>query len=172
MLPRVDIKEKHLELWNFDLLHGRLLPTSNSSVFLNRLWQFVKIILLSIICRQAFLDPILFSASIQKNESSWGTGDWSKFLICTQYLTIHWTPFQCVYGFQPPLFLALEKEVNVADGPGLCLWQSLWKIPWRSTHLSHLKPVKDSPLVPASRPPPTRRLMGGIDSRGWFKKRK
>ena len=148
------------------------------------------------------------------------------------------SPFQCAYGYQPPLFLALEEEVSMPSAqalirrcrriwsaarqillrssarskraadhrrvaappyrPGQKVWLSAKDLPLRveshklaprfvgpfpvskvvnltavrlklprslrvypTFHVSLIKPVKESVLVPASRPPPPPRFIDG-----------
>ena len=146
---------------------------------------------------------------------------WSRQLLWVEYghntLTSSATglsPFQCTYGFQPPLFPALEREVSCpsrytttanrhrSEAPtyqvGQKVWLSTRDLPLRvesrklaprfvrpfevqkvinpvavrlklprsmrvhpTFHVSKVKPVRESPLVPAAPPPPPPRIIDG-----------
>ncbi|KAI3372402.1 hypothetical protein L3Q82_022684 [Scortum barcoo] len=77
------------------------------------------------------------------------------------------SPFEVVHGYQPPLFPANEEEVHRPIQSDTTF------------HVSRLKPVKKSPLVPPSKPPPPKMVDGGpvfavtalkllaVRKRGW-----
>ncbi len=64
--------------------------------------------------------------------SSQNPSSWSKMLIWIEFAhntlpsaSTGLTPFQCVYGYQPPLFPDLEQEVNVPSAAAVvrqCRW--------------------------------------------------
>lgn len=103
---------------------------------------------------------------------------WSKQLAWVEYAHISHPCsssglylFQCVYGHQPPFFTALETRPQVCRSipiPKVINPVAFkLKVP-RATrghpafHVSQVKPIKESPLVPPSRcPPPPRFIDGG-----------
>ncbi|KAI3356746.1 hypothetical protein L3Q82_003429 [Scortum barcoo] len=78
------------------------------------------------------------------------------------------SPFHLVYGYQPPLFPAKEKEVTILSAHAMVKRCQKLRLPrslrvHRMFHVSKIKPVKESPLVPPTKAlPPPNMVDGGL----------
>ncbi|KAI3356410.1 hypothetical protein L3Q82_017207, partial [Scortum barcoo] len=104
---------------------------------------------------------------------------WSGHLIWVEYTDNTFptaanrlSPFQVVYGYQPPLFHSNEEEVTVPSAHALKTTANRHhrlaptytpgqKVPPSAptVHVSKIKPVRESPLVPPTKQPPPPKMV-------------